>query len=167
MAAQKVPIHLSYLLCPDLTASMKVVWLAMRLDKQPKASPTYLSRLTGLSRPTIRKAVARLKAPCRPYIAPEAKELSQTRVWVDRDLITDRNLPAMARVVYCVLLGLRKRKRTDLLSSYKTIAKVLRLQARTVRRAILRLVEAGWLAIKQRSQRAPIHFSFPDPLKAR
>lgn len=167
MAARSVPVHLSYLLSPDLTASMKLVWLGLQLDKPSKRSPTYLRRQTGISFPTIRKALARLKAPCRPYIAPEAKELSQTRVWVPRDLITDRRLPAMARVIYCVLLGLNKQRRTDILSSYVAIAKVVRLQARTVRRAVLQLVDAGWLAISQRSQRAPIYFSFPDPKAAR
>lgn len=165
MAAQKVPIHLSYLLCPDFTAATKVVWLAMRLDD--KASQRKLNRLTGISRPTISKALVRLKSPFRPYIAPEVKELSQTRVWVDRDLITDKGLPAMARVIYCVLLGLRKLRRIDILSSYANIAKVLRIQARTVRRAVLHLIEAGWLAISQRNQRAPIRFSFPNPKMAR
>lgn len=167
MAAQKVPVYLSYLLCLDLTSSTKAVWLAMQLDHAAKPSQRQLSRMTGISRPTISKALVRLAASGRPSIAPEAKGLSQTRVWIDRDLITDKRLPAMARVIYCILLGLRRKKRTDLLASYAKIAKVLGLQARTVRRAILRLVEVGWLGLSQRSQRAPLRFSFPNPKTAR
>lgn len=167
MAARKVPIQLSYLLCPELTASAKVVWMAFQLDPERTPSQREISRLTGISRPTVSKAVGRLEQPCRPYTPPRLEALRDTRVWVDRDLITDKRLPAMARVVYCVLLGLGRLGRSDVMASYARLAGVLRVQARTVRGAVLRLVEAGWLAISQRSQRAPIRFSFPNPKTAR
>lgn len=89
------------------------------------------------------------------------------QVRVREDLITDKSLPALARVLYCVLLGLHRLKRNDILSSYAAIAKVVQLQARTVRRAVHTLEQAGWLAIAQKNKRAPIRFSFPDPVTAR
>lgn len=167
MIAKTVSIRLSYLLCPDLTASMKLVWLGLRLDRHlPQGdlfSPTRLQRRIGVSRPTIRKALRRLKYNIRPRIPADITQLSQTPIRVHARLSADTSVPAMARVLYCILLGLVRLKRFDILSSYAGIARVVRLQPRTVRKAIFALVNAGWLAISQVNQRAKIQFSFPDP----
>ena len=79
-------------------------------------------------------------------------------------LIADRTLPPLARVVYCVLVGLSQLNRHDILSSFAAIAAgYLSCSAAPVRQAVLALERAGWLGIKQKSKYAPIRFSFPNP----
>lgn len=171
MAARTVPIRLSRLLCPDLTPATKLVWLALQVDRHLKRqelrSPSRIRRRVGASRTTIRKAFVRLREPCRPQVPDDLVGLTRMQVRVNTELITDKSVPTLARVLYCVLLGLHRMKRLDILSSYASIAKVVRLQPRTVRRAVQSLAEAGWLAIAQKNKRAPIRFSFPDPKAAR
>lgn len=166
MAVQTVPIRLGRLLSPDLTPSLKLVWLGMRLERHLRngkfRSPTRIQQLTGVSRPTIRKAFVCLSEPYNVQVPDDLIHLTRHHVHVSADLITDKSVPALARVLYCVLLGLHRLKRHDVLSSYASIAKVMHLQPRTVRRAVRALVASGWLAITQQTQRTPIRFSFPD-----
>ncbi|HQD19012.1 MAG TPA: helix-turn-helix domain-containing protein [Bacillota bacterium] len=60
----KVRVPVDLLLDSALTASTKVLWMALRLypeiAKGGRPSRTRLAALTGLSRPTIRKGLARL-----------------------------------------------------------------------------------------------------------
>lgn len=166
MSTQMVPIPLGRLLCPELTPAVKLVWIGLQLDRHlPRKqlrSPTRIQRRIGVSRPTIRKAFACLARPSDVRLPNDLVGLGRLRVRVHADLITDKTVPALARVLYCILLGLRRLKRHDILSSYAAIAKVVHLQPRTVRRAVRALVAAGWLAISQPHKRAPVHFSFPD-----
>lgn len=165
-----LPIRLSYLLRPDLTASIKLVWLTLQMDRNLNHrllySPTRIQRLCGVSRPTIRKALGRLKAPWRPQVALPHRGLSQKQIRVNTGLITDTSLPSMARVIYCLLLGLDRFPKKKRPSSYVAIAKVAHVQPRTIRLAVRALVNAGWLAVKQANQQAPLSFSFPNPKRA-
>lgn len=171
MAVRTVPIRLSRLLCPDLTPCTKLVWLALQLDRDlPRKklrSPSRIRHRVGTSRTTIRRALLSLEEPHRLHIPADLVALGRLQVRVRTDLITDKSVPTLARVLYCVLLGLHRLKRYDILSSYAAIAKVVLLQPRTVRRAVHALEEAGWLAISQKNKHAPIYFSFPDPVVAR
>jgi len=60
----KVQVPVDLLLDSTLTASAKVVWIALRIYPEAirngRPSPTRLAALTGLSRPTVRKGLARL-----------------------------------------------------------------------------------------------------------
>jgi hypothetical protein len=62
MDGVRVPVDL--LLDSTLTASAKVIWMALRLypelTKDGRPSPTRLAALTGLSRPTVRKGITSL-----------------------------------------------------------------------------------------------------------
>lgn len=171
MGARTVPIRLARLLCPNLTPCTKLVHIGLQMDRNQKReklrSPSHMRRRLGPSRTTIRKAFAALAQPCHPQVPDDVMALTRLQVRVPENLITDKSLPALARVLYCVLLGLHRLKRYDILSSFADIARVVQLQARTVRRAVHALEEAGWLAISQRNKHAPIRFSFPNPLKAR
>lgn len=171
VAARTVPVRLARLLCPDLTPCTKLVAVGLQMDRHLKQevlrSPSRLRRRLGPSRTTIRKAFAALKGPCRPQVPNDLIALSRLQVRVPKALITDKALPAQARVIYCILLGLHRLKRFDILSSFRAIARVVRLQARTVRRAVYALEQAGWLGIAQKNKHAPIRFSFPDPVQAR
>lgn len=103
----------------------------------------------------------------QPQVSPKLGSLGKIRVRVNPDLITDTAVPPLARVLYCVLLGLERLKKGDTLSSYAAIAQVVHLQPRTVKQAIGALVGTGWLAISQPNQRAPLRFGFPNPTVAR
>jgi len=171
MAVRTVPIRLSRLLCPDLSPCTKLVDIGLQMDRHLKLrerrSPSRLRRRLGPSRTTIRKALACLKGPCHPQVPEDLTALKRMQVRIPENLITDKAVPALARVMYCILLGLRRLKRFDILSSYAAIAKVVQLQARTVRRAVRALEQAGWLGIAQKNKHAPVRFSFPDPVLAR
>ncbi len=71
----RVPVDL--LLDSAITASAKVVWMVLRLypelTKQGRPSPTQLAKLTGLSRPTVRKGLARLSVAGWYRLSPESK----------------------------------------------------------------------------------------------
>ena len=60
-------------------------------------------------------------------------------------------------MLYCVLLGLHRLKRYDILSLIRRHCQVVQLQARTVRR-VPYFRAAGWLAIAQKNQTGPHPF---------
>lgn len=169
MSANQVFIHLGKLVSPELTVATKLVWLGLKIEPRLKneelRSPTRLQRRIGVSRPTVRKALAVLdeKRWCRPQLDGILDRLWRIQVKVNPNLIADTEVPATARILYCLLQGLVKVKGVAELKSYEAIAKAVRLQPRTVSRAIRALVNAGWLAISRKHPRAPICFSFPDP----
>lgn len=171
MAVQTVPIRLTHLLCPDLSPCTKLVALGLQLDQhldsRKRHSPSRLRHRLGPSRTTIRNALTALAEAAPPNIPNELQPLSEITVTVREDLVTDKSMPALARVLYCILLGLHKLERHDILSSYAEIAEIVQLQARTVRRAVYALEQAGWLAVSQRNKHAPVRISFPDPVRAR
>lgn len=163
-------VHLAPLLSPQLTSCTKLVAIGLDFLRDPYTkklkegpSPTRLRRLLGPSRTTILKALAALNRPWRYEVPADLESLPKMSVKIPEALIADRTLPPLARVVYCVLVGLSQLNRHDILSSFAAIAAVLKLQRRTVRQAMLALERAGWLGIKQKSKYAPIRFSFPNP----
>ena len=165
MVEKTVAVDLSYVLRPDLTSAEKLVWLALQLDAHLEdnklRSPSRIRQRVGLSRTTIRKALARLEEPWIPQFPPDLQALACRRVEVPAGLITDSCLPATARLIYCIIVGLQGQGRVDLLSSYAGIAGILGVQPRTVRRAVQRLADAGWIVVRQANRRAPLQFDFP------
>lgn len=165
-----VSVPLDQLLNPRLTAQQKLVWLYLQLDQNHVDekllySPTHVERRIGISRPTIRKAFERLKQHSPQSLPPRLQRLAKHTVQVSLELVTDKSLPAMARVIYPILVALSKWK--DRFNSYRAIAQVLKLQARTVRRAVLELAKAGWLHVKQPTRRSPLSLTFHNPFQAR
>ncbi len=165
-----VAIRLANLFRPDLTACAKLVWLETFLQPdtmspKDRRSPTRIQRVLGISRPTIRKALSRLDQPVEPKVPDALRDLINMEVTVFRDLITDKTVPPMARVIYCVLFGLAKRakEKPNFLASYTSIAAVLDVQPRTVRKSIRKLIDAGWLAIHRPTKKATLTISFPNP----
>lgn len=171
MAARFVSIELAPLLRPELTPCTKLVAIGLQidqhLDEKLLRSPSRLRRRLGPSRTTIRKALDILATAYSELVPPGLSQLFHLKVAVPEELITDKSIPATARVLYCILCGLRQLGMYKTLSSFAGIAEVVGVQARTVRQAVLHLVQAGWLAISQKHKHAPIRFSFPDPVKAR
>ena len=178
-----VKAFIRVLVARDLPESAKLVWLLLKLDQLDRGlttkallSPTRIQRQIGLSRPTIRKAIAHLRARALltvngrlplPGDFPYDRHGSVASV-IPRRLICNPEIPFRARVLHTLLLARQALLRTsDAPCSYATIAARTGFQPRTVRKAMLTLVDRGWLAIAQESQRAPIFLAFPDPETAR
>lgn len=80
-------------------------------------------------------------------------------------LITDRSVPVQARVLYGVLQqipGFQRSNRSGEFT-YASLGKLAGLQARTVRKWVFKLAEAGWLQISQAHRRAMVRFRLTDP----
>lgn len=166
MAGRMVLISLKHLLRPDLTPCAKLIAIGLEMDRHlaewKLRSPSRLRRRLGPSRTTIRKALNALAKPGCAQVPDDLSDLVRTGVAVPEDLITDKTIPAHARVMYCILRGLYQLERYDTLSSYAKIAQVVHVQPRTVRRAVRVLAQAGWLDVFQSNKHAPVHLSFPD-----
>ncbi|MGI6609836.1 MAG: hypothetical protein ACOX4G_04905 [Limnochordia bacterium] len=71
----EVNVPLSLLLTRELKASEKIVWMALTMDDQLEESflfsPSRLGRRTGMSRPTVRRATAKLTT--EGWFAPPAR----------------------------------------------------------------------------------------------
>lgn len=172
MASTTAAIRLSNLLRPDLTAPRKLVCLALQIDQDlPHSklySPTRIEKRVGVSRPTSRSTIMEsFRTPIRPQLPVGLERLARKKVRVNVNLITDKTIPAMARVIYCVLLGLKRINKLKSYASYRALGELLCVQARTVSRALEQLVDAGWLTIERPTERTPITFDFPEPEAAR
>lgn len=172
MSANRVPIRLATLLDPNLTMAAKLVWLGLQMNEpnlkeRERRSPTRLQKKTGVSRPTVRRALASLSQRRSGGSGSQIPNLHGIKIRVSPDLITNKSLSPLARVLYCQLLGLVRYKSARVLSSFKAIAQAVQMQPRTVSQGVRSLVDAGWLAISREHPRAPIHISFSDPKIAR
>lgn len=92
MRPKLVQAPASLLQCPGLAANAKLVWLVAQL--RPSGAPlgtTWLSRLTGLTRPTVLRCVAGLRAAgWDPALGQHAP--ADQVVPVPADLLTDTRL---------------------------------------------------------------------------
>lgn len=64
MRADMVPVPVSLLLEPTLTAAAKVLWLALRAQ-QGSVLVSELAVRSGLTRPTVRRSLAQLEVGLR------------------------------------------------------------------------------------------------------
>ncbi|MGI6609670.1 MAG: hypothetical protein ACOX4G_04065 [Limnochordia bacterium] len=174
----EVNVPLSLLLTRELKASEKIVWMALTMDDQLEESflfsPSRLGRRTGMSRPTVRRATAKLTTegwfapPARrgPSQAP-AQKPSPDRVSVPVELVMATEIHAQAKLVYALLLSKptdppRKRQFT-----YAELAGRMSLSPQTVKHAARQLAKHGWLEMEQAHKRAPIRFSLHNPVDKR
>lgn len=175
-AAEKVYVPVSLLTSSELQATDKVIWLALQLDAHLNRkflfSPTRLARRTGLSRPTIRRARAKLIAEGW-YTPPKAKrkrvrwQLSGQTAVIPAELIMSTNVKAQAKIVYGVLGSLPKDSTSECTFTYASLAEMMNLNAKTVKRAVCHLAELRWLELEQANKHAPIRFHLRNPVKAK
>jgi Mn-dependent DtxR family transcriptional regulator len=173
---EEVRVPISLLLTSQLGATDKVVWLALTLDaelgERARLSPTRLAARTGLSRPTVRKATAKLTTegwynlPTGVNQAP-AKGLSGPRVVMPTELIIATEVSAQAKVVYGALQATPDYRNLQGVFTYASVARMMSLGAKTVKRAARQLAKLGWLEMQQEHKQAPICFSLCNPVARR
>jgi len=148
-----VHLPVSRLLDPDLTASAKLLAIAVRLH--PAADPAELEALTGLSRQTVltglRQAVVRNRAIKGPSVQ------------VPHNLVSDRRVGAQGKVLYGLLQltpGFRSQRGQF---TYASLSALTRLGSNTLKRAMIDLTQAGWVQPSQKSRVSPIQFTLGTP----
>lgn len=145
-----VSVPIALLRDPDLTAAMKVLWMARRLD--PSAGPADLERLTGLSRHTVLTGLGLAR---RPYGGP--------RVKVPVALLAERTVGALAKLVYGLLQTIPTFRGQGGVFTNTTLGALTGFSRSSVRRAVGELVNAGWLQVTQESRVRPIRFTLGSP----
>jgi hypothetical protein len=170
MSIKRLYIPTSRLLDRQSSASAKLVWTALRIetsDPHSYLSPTRLENLTGLSRPTIRKALAQLtclgwngppRQGCdKPTVQPDGT------VYIPTSLITNKHLGVQARLLYGTLQAVPQFYYNEGQLKYSAFSAKIHLGVKTVRRAIQQLVDHNWLITTQKGQRSPLCFTLSDP----
>lgn len=153
---RSVQVSVRELLDPDLTASRKVVRIALKFG--PTAAPALLQRMTGLSRPTVLQGI-------RSGGRPGASRGPRVRVPVA--LLADRTVRAQAKVLYGLLQaapGFRGRRGVFTFASLRAFTG---LGLNTIKRAVRELVAARWIKLSQKNRRALIYFALGSPELAR
>lgn len=154
----------------QISPSGKLVWIALILDASmnpnSKSSKSRLATITGLSRPTIYKALATLQSngwyssdkPCNINV-------QEPLVNICTSLFLNKELGVRARLFHGLLQITASFKDTTKKFKYSMLSKEFHMGVRTVRNAIGQLVRSGWLVTKQTNQFAPITFSLRNPIK--
>lgn len=189
MQIQTVKVPLALLLSPALTPSAKLLWISLHLDatkgRQRSHAPTHLARRTGLARSTVYEAIARASAS--GWLREDRHPPSGKRRWkavlphtVDRtcveipvDLVcAPRSVPLQAILCYGLLQANPEYRESAGQSStgyfkWAEFSKLIRLHLRTVKRAVRRLVQAGWVVTAQENRLARIWFRLQHADQAR
>lgn len=162
MANQVVQVPVSLLLCPDLPASAKLVWMVARTASDRQGT-TWLDAATGLTRPTVRQGLARLtSAGWDPTLEQEGPTVP-----VPIALLQDRRLGVQAKLLYGLLLLTPGFHHPGGQFIYDELAHLAQAGRNTVARAVEALVRAEWLKVERTNRLAPIHFAFTFPGLAR
>jgi hypothetical protein len=148
-----VQVPVSLLLDPDQMASTKVIWMARRLH--PAAGPAELEIKTGLSRHTVRNGMGQVIATNRTPVGP--------RVKIPGALLADQAVGAYAKVLYGLLQATADFKGHGGQFTYTSLCSLTHLGRNTLERAIIELVQSGWIQTTQASRLSPIHFTLGSP----
>jgi DNA-binding Lrp family transcriptional regulator len=150
----------SVLLAPDLSASLKLVWLAGReTDKQTAT----LAQRSGLSPRTIVKVLAELEAShwlaADPRLNPET-----TLVPMYADLLAARRISPQSKLFYGCLQLTPGFDRSPATFRFAELSALTGCSLPTVRNCIRQLEAAGWLRTTQETERRPVAFSLHNPI---
>jgi hypothetical protein len=178
----KVRVPVDLLLDRTITASAKVVWMALRLypeltkrsrpsDRSSgRPSPTRLAALTGLSRPTVRKGLARLAAagwyrlsPASPVL-PAAQLKTRRFVTIPRELLEDRAIKPQAVVMYGVLQTTPGFSHPTGKYTCRQLRELTGRALKTIRRATNMLAARGWLELTRKNHLCPFIFTVRNPV---
>lgn len=191
MQRASVRISSDLLFDRHLSSSAKLVRMVLgpdRLDQgnSPlRLSPSRLADQTGLSRPTVRKAIRVLQALRREQLggsdqirtssraaAPETRESPAGStpadfVRIPMRLLSEKRLNSAAKVLYGILIALaRGNRRLAGRFTHLDLSRITGWSPKTVRRSVRSLAQRGWLSVKQKNRLAPIHFTIQDPAEA-
>lgn len=145
-----VQVPVSLLLDQGLTGSAKVVWIASRLA--PKADPTELVALTGLSRHSVLAGLNHVK-----------RNLGGAKVEVPGALLADRSVGSQAKVLYGLLQAIPAARGQRGTFTYAALSAFAHLSVNTTKSAIGELSLARWIELSQVNRRKPIHFKLGSP----
>lgn len=168
MQTRVVPVPISLLLDPQLTPQAKLIWMAIRHFGRVR-----LDTRTGLSRPTIAKGLAELAAAGWSSTAPNGPITAVNRapadacVIVPADLIVDRRTGVRGRILYGLLQWTPAFRNQAGQFAYPSLCRLTGSSLNTVKQAVSELVHTGWLRVTQANRRAPVQFSFSNPVVAR
>lgn len=182
-----VQVPFALLCAKELTPASKLIWITLRLDeirgRKRSHSPTQLARRTRLARSTVYEAFARLAKNgwCQIYRQRGSrKRRLQTRVpygvsgecaRIPADLVeAARNLRPQALICFG-LLQLKEvvgpgRERKKGQFKWAELKQATGLHLKTLKTAVRKLVEAGWMAFRQKNRLAPVEFELQHPDEA-
>lgn len=149
------------LLDPNLPATAQLVWMVAQLrPSNDSVDPGWITAASGLSRPTVLKALA-LLAACGwdPTKVPGPG----TRVLIPGDLVKDRKLGFRARVLFGVLLLTPGFSHPLGHFTIAELAALARASPTTVTLALGELVRGEWIKIDRANRLARIHFELTLP----
>ena len=158
MPSDLARVPTSMLLTPDLPALAKLVWMVARLV--PSAGIGSLATTAGLSRLTVRKAMAQLRAAGWD---PSRAEPQSPTVPVPAELLTNAKLGAHARVHYGLLHLTPGFSHPTGQFTYADLAALAHLSPNTVTKSIDQLVKAEWIKTERKNRRDRIHFELTYP----
>jgi len=225
-----VDVPFPILLARDLRATAKLVWMILQWDRFRITncctilSPTRLMDRIGLSRPTIRRAIAQLEVrgyiaryfladpinvpntnnvvsstppmpptppqppqsppppPSPPSPPPKTprqvvkptlllwmKSYCYPFAYIPLDLLTDRNIGVQAKVIYGAIQSLADYEiwNGSATFTYASLARFLKLNVKTVRRALQELKEAEWVVIRTKQKTVRKDIRACDPVTVR
>lgn len=154
----------------ELLPSAKLVWIALMFDlrirPEYRLSKSRLAAMTGLSRPTIYKALRVLQSGGW-YSANKRfnAKLQGSSVTVSARLLFNKDLSVRARLFQGLLQLTSAFRDKTRKFKYSSLSKELQMGVKTVRDTIGQLVKSGWLHIQQTNQLAPITFALRNPIK--
>lgn len=138
------------MLDPTLPATAKLTGMLLYHPGGGNRTPRTLQALSGLSRHTVRRALALLSTSDPP---------TGPTVGVPTDLLTDPRLTAREKLLYARLLLAHPLGPT----SYRSLATLVGMSINPVKLAVRRLVEADWLRVAQRNRHGPLDLLLRDP----
>ncbi len=170
----KVNVPTELLLDTSLTASAKVVWIALKLypelTREGRPSPTRLAALTRLSRPTVRKGLARLAAAGWYRLSPPGISLPTARpkpwrfVEIPIELLEDHYVRPQAVVMYGVLRATPGFNPPTGKYTRKQLREMTGKALKTISRATNMLLRHGWLERTRKNHLCPYIFTVKNPI---
>lgn len=176
MQATHIQVPESLLYNRKITASAKVVWMVLELERLTSPnhpiSITRLAALSGVSRPTVYKALRMLSNEgLHPYSPPPGVARREPRARIPASLITDREIDPRAKVFYGILKLQQAAPHQNTGSSntqftFSSLANSTQLHRKTIARAVRALAAVNWLAFERSGRRRPATCRFKDPRHA-
>ncbi|HYF95940.1 MAG TPA: hypothetical protein VD969_27320 [Symbiobacteriaceae bacterium] len=151
------------LLCPELSAPAKLVWMVSRL-LQSGAGNAGLARASGLSRPTVQTATAQLAQ--RGWDQPGGGvtiSVPGATIPISGAVLTNKLLGVHARIMYGLLLLTPGFSHPFGRFTYAELSALANASRNTVARAVDELAQAEWIRYERAHRRARIDFMLTFP----
>jgi hypothetical protein len=126
-----------------------------------------LAAVSGLSEPTVRKAIKQLKAT-KWFVEPSGGMVTYPQppieeIPVPKELLVNRNIEIQARIIYCILSARAYFPKGHF--TYVQLSRLTKLSLKTVRRAVKQLMATQWMKFEQVHFWVPVRFALQNPIK--